>query len=80
MGPQPEHVRAYVFRVKRGVLAIAWSRADEPVPVAVSDGVTVIDIMGNVLHAREIELTATPVYLLSGELAPRAMKAMIAGK
>jgi len=67
-GPQPADRRVYVFKVKRGVLAIVWTREEKPVRVTAGSDITVIDIMGNTLNVRAVELTATPVSFLSNTL------------
>ncbi len=73
-GPQPEDMRVYLFKVKRGILAIAWTREETPVPVTVGDDVAIIDIMGNHVDKPEVELTATPVYFLTDTLTPQQLK------
>ncbi|MFO7902130.1 MAG: beta-galactosidase [Planctomycetota bacterium] len=72
-GPQPQDRRLYVFRVKRGLLAIAWTREEKPLRVTTSEDITVVDMMGNELNPRTIELTATPVYFLTDTLTPEAL-------
>ena len=49
-GPHPYDMRVYVFKVRRGTLAIAWTREERPVPVTASGDITVMDIMGNTLE------------------------------
>jgi hypothetical protein len=73
-GPQPADRRVYVFEVKRGTLAIAWTREEKPVRIVAGSDITVIDIMGNTLNEGEVELTTTPVYFLSNALTARQMK------
>ena len=73
-GPQPADRRIYVFKVKRGALAIAWTREEKPVLVTAGSDITVIDIMGNTLNVRAVELTATPVYFLSNTLTAEELK------
>jgi hypothetical protein len=68
IGPQPSGRRVYVFRVKRGLLAIAWTREPEPVQMETNDAITTMDIMGNVLDADTVQLTATPVYFVTDKL------------
>ena len=75
-GTQPADRRVYVFKVKRGILAIAWTREERPVRVTAGDGITVIDIMGNTIPQREIDLTATPVYFLTDTLTPQDLKSL----
>ena len=76
-GPQPADMRVYVFKVKRGLLAIAWTREDKPVCVTASGDITVIDIMGNAISERAVELTATPVYFLTRTLTPEELKSIL---
>jgi hypothetical protein len=76
-GPQPADMRVYLFKVKRGVLAIAWTREEKPVPVTASGDITVLDIMGNTLKQRAVELTATPVYFLTSTLTPEELKSTL---
>ncbi len=76
-GLQPADRRVYVFKVKRGVLAIAWTREEKPVRVTAGDDITVIDIMGNTLKDRAVELTATPVYFLSNTLTAEELKSVL---
>lgn len=76
-GPQPADMRVYLFKVKRGVLAIAWTREEKPVRVTASGDITVLDIMGNTLKERAVELTATPVYFLTGTLTPGELKSTL---
>jgi hypothetical protein len=73
-GPQPADRRVYVFKVRRGVLAIAWTREEEPVRIVADSDVDVLDIMGNRLNEPEIRLTATPVYFLTRTLTPEELK------
>ena len=75
--PQPADMRVYLFKVKRGVLAIAWTRQEKPVRVTVSSDITILDMMGNSLKKREIELTATPVYFLTATLTPKELKSTL---
>jgi hypothetical protein len=77
LGPQPQSRRVYVFRVKRGLLAIAWTREDKPLRVTTSDDITAVDMMGNRLDARTIQLTATPVYFLSDTLTPEKLRRIL---
>ncbi len=76
-GPQPADRRVYVFKVKRGVLAIAWTREEKPVRVTAGSDITVVDIMGNTLKDRAVELTATPVYFLSNTLTAEELKSVL---
>jgi hypothetical protein len=76
-GPQPTDRRVYVFKVKRGVLAVAWTREEKPIQVTVSGDITVVDIMGNTRQEREVELTATPVYFLTRSLTPEELKSAL---
>jgi hypothetical protein len=76
-GPHPADMRVYVFKVKRGVLAILWTREEEPVRVTASGDITVIDIMGNTLEERSVDLTATPVYFLTRTLSPEELKRVL---
>jgi hypothetical protein len=73
-GPQPADRRVYVFKVKRGVLAIAWTRQERPVRVTAGSDITIIDVMGNTLEDRAVELTATPVYFLANTLTAKELK------
>jgi hypothetical protein len=79
-GPQPTDRRLYLFKVKRGILAIAWTRQKEPVRVRIDDDVTALDIMGNTITDRTVELTATPVYFLSQTQTPEDLKARLTTK
>jgi len=45
--------------------------------VAASGDITVLDIMGNTLEEREIQLTATPVYFLTNTLTPKELKSIL---
>ncbi len=74
IGPQPAGMRVYVFNVKRGVVAIAWTREDRPVLIEANDEITPLDIMGNAIRERAVELTATPVYFLTNTLTPSQLK------
>jgi hypothetical protein len=76
-GPQPLDRRVYVFRVKRGLLAIAWTREDKPLRVTTSDDIRAVDMMGNTIHARPIWLTATPVYFLTDRLTPEELSRIL---
>ncbi len=76
-GPQPDDMRVYVFKVKRGLLAIAWTREEEPVRVTVDSDIIAMDIMGNPIEANAVELTATPVYFLSETLTAEELKSML---
>jgi len=76
-GRQPPDRRVYVFKVKRGLLAIAWTRQQKPVRVPAASDVTVIDIMGNTLQDRAVELTATPVYFLTDTLTAEELKSVL---
>jgi hypothetical protein len=76
-GPQPQDRRVYVFRVKRGLLAIAWTREDKPLRVTTSNDIAVVDIMGNTLDAHTIQLTATPVYFLTDTLTPEELSRIL---
>ena len=76
-GPQPADRRVYVFRVKRGVFAIAWTREEKPVRVTAGSDITVVDIMGNTLKDRAVQLTATPVYFLSSTLTAAELKGVL---
>ena len=73
-GPHPADMRAYMFKVRRGLLVIAWTREEKPVHVTTSDGITVVDIMGNTLKEREVKLSATPTYFLTSTLTPQKLK------
>jgi hypothetical protein len=77
LGPQPQDRRVYVFRVKRGLLAIAWTREDKPLRVTTSDDITAVDMMGNQLDAHTIQLTATPVYFLADTLTPEKLRRIL---
>ena len=76
-GPHPADRLVYVFKVKRGVLAILWTREEQPVRVTANDDITIIDIMGNTLEKRTVELTATPVYFLTSTLTPDELKRVL---
>ena len=76
-GPQPADRRVYVFKVKRGILAIAWTREEQPVRVTAGGDISVIDIMGNTLTDSAVELTATPVYFLSNTLTAGELKTVL---
>jgi hypothetical protein len=76
-GPQPTDRRVYVFRVNQGVLAIAWTRDEKPVRVTAGSDITVVDIMGNTLKVRVVELTAAPVYFLSSTLTAAELKGVL---
>jgi hypothetical protein len=73
-GPHPEDMRVYLFKVKRGLLAIAWTREDRPVRVTTHGDVAAFDIMGNTSKEDTVELTATPVYFLTATLTPQELK------
>jgi hypothetical protein len=77
LGPQHQDRRVYVFRVKRGLLAIAWTREDKPLRVTTSDDITAVDIMGNTLDAHTIQLTATPVYFLADTHTPEQLRRIL---
>jgi hypothetical protein len=77
LGPQPQDRRVYVFRVKRGLLAIAWTREEEPFRITTSDDITAVDMMGNELDAHTIQLTATPVYFLADTLTPEKLRRIL---
>ena len=76
-GTQPADMRVYVFKVKRGLLAIAWTREEKPVRVAAGGDVTVVDIMGNTIKEHAVDLTATPVYFLTSTLTPKELKSIL---
>ena len=76
-GPQPADMRVYLFKVKRGLLAIAWTREEKPVRVTARGDITVIDIMGNTLDERAVDLTATPVYFLTNTLTSAELKRIL---
>lgn len=78
-GGHPEGMKAYMFRTRGGLLAICWTRGD-PVRVRIPRGVSVRDIMGNELKARRVEITSTPVYLISKRLDPRSLKAVLTSR
>ena len=42
-----------------------------------SDDITVLDIMGNTIKERAVELTATPVYFLTKSLTPKELKSIL---
>ena len=77
VGSQPTDMRLYLFRVKRGLLAIAWTRAEKPLRVTTGSDIAVIDIMGNMMRERVVELTATPVYFLTNTLTPEEFKSTL---
>ena len=79
-GPQPADRRVYIFKVKRGILAIAWTREEKPVRVMADSDITVIDIMGNTLQDRTVKLTATPVYFLSNTTTAEELKSILSQK
>jgi hypothetical protein len=69
--------RGRVFKVKRGVLAIAWTGEEKPVRVTASSDITVLDIMGNTLRDRVVELTDTPVYFVTDTLTAEELKSVL---
>ncbi len=78
-GPQPPDRRIYLFQVRRGLLAIAWSRTPQPPAIPCPDQVTVLDIMGCQLSDATVKLTATPTYFLTTRLSPAELKKKLAG-
>ena len=48
--------------------------------MSVGGDITVIDIMGNTLQDRAVELTATPVYFLSNTLTAEELKTAVSNR
>ena len=79
-GPQPTDRRIYLFKVKRGILAIAWTREEEPVQVTSDNRVTALGIMGNRIDGPTVELTDTPVYFLTSMLTAKELKSALSNR
>jgi hypothetical protein len=62
--------RIYMFKVDRGLLAVAWTRETGPLQIPLHEDVTAFDIMGNKIEGSHVALTATPMYFLTQKLAP----------
>lgn len=75
--PQPADWRVYVFKVKRGTLAIAWTRQEKAIHLEPGGEITAIDMMGNAIDEPTVELTATPVYFLSSVLTAEQLKSRL---
>jgi hypothetical protein len=61
-----EGVEGHVFRKGTGCIGFLWGRAEKKVEVAVPEGVTCYDIMGNVVDRKVIALTDSVVYFRFG--------------
>lgn len=62
----------YLFRSQGRAVAIAWSNAASPPPLALKAGLRAYDIMGNELPARAVALSGTPAYLVGDNPASLA--------
>jgi hypothetical protein len=66
----------YVFRASdpRGmrppVVAVAWTSWDKPGRLTLGPAVRAVDLMGNTIGSRTVELSETPVYLLGDGAEP----------
>ncbi len=68
-------IRAYFFRTGGQTLAIAWRTGEGQAPLKPADGVTVRDIMGNIIAADAPALSETPIYLIgaNADVVERAL-------
>ncbi len=52
------------------VVAVAWSSSEKPSRLTIDPAATAVDLMGNTIGERTIELTETPVYLVAHQPEP----------
>ncbi len=60
-----DDLRAYVFRSKNRMVAVAWCGENQCRPLALARGVHAHDIMGNPLPSGGVALSDSPIYLTS---------------
>jgi hypothetical protein len=76
-------LHGYVFRdsdvndMRHAVVAVAWSSSETPRRLTLGPAVRAVDLMGNTIAGRTVELTETPIYLLGD--SPEPVLAMLAG-
>jgi hypothetical protein len=76
-------LHGYVFRgsdlrdMRHSVVAVAWSSSETPRRLTLGPTVRAVDLMGNTIGGRTVELTETPVYLLGD--SPEPVLATLAG-
>ncbi len=63
MADPQHHACAYVFVTDRDALAIAWSGAEDLIPLRLAPGVQALDIMGNGIGTANLALSPTPLHL-----------------
>ena len=62
---QPESVCAYEFRSRGRTVVLLWTRDRDSLRFQVPGGFTALDLMGNPMPGRELELDSVPIYLVS---------------
>ncbi len=76
LGPDPkpalprlatDKLRAYLFQTQAGTIAVVWATSDQPVRLQAPDGVKALDVMGNEIRQRPVEIGTTPVYLVGAD-------------
>jgi hypothetical protein len=73
-----ERVAAYLFETPQGGAAVVWAAQEgDEVRATVPEGVRALDIMGNVVTAREITIGRTPVYLTGRALGAEILRALV---
>lgn len=69
-----EGLSIHLFRRGQGSLAVAWSTHDQPLWVPA--GVTLFDLMGNLIKAAGLR-AGEPVYIAAPKLAPTELEDLI---
>jgi hypothetical protein len=62
---EPEWVRAYEFRSRGRTVVILWTRRADAPPLALPEGLSALDLMGNPLPGRQVVPGEVPIYLVS---------------
>ncbi len=72
----PDGLCGYLFKNPRGALAVVWRVAEAQGSLAIKDDrVRVLDIQGNPIAERDIELTEYPVYVVGRDMSPEDVQA-----
>jgi hypothetical protein len=61
----PDWLRAYEFRSRGRRIVIAWTRQADAPPLVLPDGLKALDLMGNPMPGRQLQVGEMPVYLVS---------------